>query len=75
MFAVIVTLGAAFIGLRRAEALRVFYRTKIYCEDMCSGFSLFLNEIKNIPRDLKRLDDYDKRIEQVNKLLETENQV
>ena len=70
VFAVIMIIGAVFIGSHRAEASRVFYKAKIFCEDMRDGLCSLIDMIKELPESVENLNNYEKRAEQVDKMWE-----
>jgi len=68
---VIIAVVAVFAGMHRTQVMNSFYEVKIFLGDMSDSFKSFIGAMKELPASLKAVGDYGKRIEEVNKLIET----
>ena len=72
IFAILLIIAAAFIRTHQSEVSRVIYKTKVFYEEMHSGFCSFFNFMKNLPENLNGISVYNKGTEQINKLMAME---
>ncbi|MDP2929762.1 MAG: zinc ribbon domain-containing protein [Candidatus Omnitrophota bacterium] len=70
VLAVIMMIAAALIGAYRVEIARAVYGVKIFYEDTRDSLCSVFNALRKLPENLQTLNDYGKKIEQINKSIE-----